>query len=164
MTIRCHRCQTEKDESDFQRNRAKPNGRQGYCRPCMNLKNAESKARHIERLRPVLAARQRAKRKADPERLAANDKRSCDKIRAACLAAYGGKCVCCGEAEPLFLAVDHIYGDGAEHRRTIGSGTSIYRWLRDHGYPRDRFQLLCHNCNMAKGFYGECPHAAARRA
>jgi hypothetical protein len=26
------------------------------------------------------------------------------------------------------------------------------------GYPKDRYQLLCHNCNMAKGFYGLCPH------
>ena len=24
-------------------------------------------------------------------------------------------------------------------------------------YPKN-LQILCHNCNMAKGFYGECPH------
>jgi hypothetical protein len=22
----------------------------------------------------------------------------------------------------------------------------------------DGFQVLCHNCNLAKGYYGECPH------
>lgn len=30
-------------------------------------------------------------------------------------------------------------------------------WLKTNGYP-DGFQTLCHNCNMAKGFYGICPH------
>lgn len=30
-------------------------------------------------------------------------------------------------------------------------------WLRRNNYPNG-FQVLCHNCNMAKGFYGKCPH------
>ncbi|MGI0024681.1 MAG: hypothetical protein ACREA4_05990, partial [Nitrososphaera sp.] len=34
--------------------------------------------------------------------------------------AYGGNlCTCCGETEPSFLTIDHIYEDGAEHRRSI---------------------------------------------
>ena len=24
------------------------------------------------------------------------------------------------------------------------------------------FQVLCHNCNMSKGFYGYCPHEKER--
>jgi hypothetical protein len=29
------------------------------------------------------------------------------------LSAYGGKCVCCGESEYKFLAIDHINGGGS---------------------------------------------------
>lgn len=30
-------------------------------------------------------------------------------------------------------------------------------WQRKNNYPKG-FQVLCHNCNLAKGFYGKCPH------
>lgn len=86
------------------------------------------------------------------------------RIRQEILVAYGGTCKCCGETEPKFLAVDHIYNDGGEHRRLIKrtAGGQFYKWLRQHGYPQDRYQLLCHNCNCAKGYYGRCPHEIAR--
>jgi hypothetical protein len=76
-------------------------------------------------------------------------------IRLAAINHYGGKCACCGETNLEFLAIDHINNDGAEHRRQVGK--MIYRWLRANNYPGG-FQVLCHNCNMAKGFYGYCPH------
>lgn len=72
------------------------------------------------------------------------------------LAAYGGKCTCCGESTPEFLVIDHINNDGAAHRKEIGA-RNIYIWLRREGYP-EGFQVLCHNCNIAKEFYGACPH------
>lgn len=74
------------------------------------------------------------------------------------LVAYGGKCKCCGETQPEVLAVDHINGGGNKHRRIVGLGKNFYSWLRKKGFPQDDFQLLCHNCNMAKSFYGICPH------
>jgi hypothetical protein len=76
--------------------------------------------------------------------------------------AYGGYvCACCGETEPLFLSIDHIECDGAEHRKKLGksaNGSGFYRWLRDNKYPPG-FQVLCMNCNhgrMRNG--GLCPH------
>jgi hypothetical protein len=82
--------------------------------------------------------------------------------------AYGGKCICCGETIPEFLTIDHINNDGAKQRKEIrpnkvrngggGSGVEFYRWLRKHGYPQDNYQLLCFNCNCAKGYFGQCPH------
>ena len=40
--------------------------------------------------------------------------------------AYGGGCVCCGVREPEFMTLDHVYDDGAAHRRTqpfsVGGG------------------------------------------
>lgn len=76
-------------------------------------------------------------------------------VRRAALNAYGSKCVCCGEAEFKFLAIDHIDGIGVKQRKAQGG--AIGHWLKKHKYPAG-FQVLCHNCNMAKGFYGGCPH------
>jgi hypothetical protein len=84
--------------------------------------------------------------------------------RAKAIEAYGGRCVCCGESEPVFLALDHVKGDGKAHRATIGGGTpNMYRWAERNGYP-PTLQLLCHNCNMAKSYNpGGCPHQIRRR-
>jgi hypothetical protein len=72
---------------------------------------------------------------------------------------YGGnlpKCACCSESHVEFLTLDHIKGDGAEHRRQITgdprkcSGHHIYAWIIKNNFP-EGFQVLCCNCNMAKG-------------
>lgn len=81
-----------------------------------------------------------------------------DRLRSEVLIAYGGTCMCCGEARPEVLAVDHINGDGSNHRRVVGAGRAFYSWLRKNGFPKDNFQLLCYNCNFAKHVYGTCPH------
>lgn len=86
-----------------------------------------------------------------------------DARRESVLAYYGSLCICCGEKEIKFLCIDHINGGGNEHRREMtknksGNGGNIYYWLVKNNFPPG-FQILCHNCNMAKGFYGECPHS-----
>lgn len=82
------------------------------------------------------------------------------KLRAQVLSAYGGVCECCGEREPRFLGVDHRNGDGAAHRASMKSSGYLYNLLKKLGYPKDRFRLLCHNCNAASGTKGVCPHSA----
>ena len=77
------------------------------------------------------------------------------KARMAAIQHYGGKCSCCGETEPKFLAIDHVGGGGNQHLKSLT--ISICAWLKKQGYPSG-FRILCHNCNMARGFYGECPH------
>ena len=72
---------------------------------------------------------------------------------------YGGdppRCACCGEHHIEFLAVDHESGGGNKHRKSAGY-RSIQHWIRLRGYPPG-FRVLCHNCNMARGFSGYCPH------
>jgi len=68
-------------------------------------------------------------------------------------------CNCCGEITYEFLCIDHINGGGRQERLTDPQkkGSGLYRWIIREGFP-DGFQILCHNCNMAKGFYGKCPH------
>lgn len=77
---------------------------------------------------------------------------------------YGGRCACCGETEPCFLAIDHIDGDGNNHRKKIGKwGSSFFKWLIANDFP-EGFQVLCHNCNMGKHLNGgECPHKSKPR-
>jgi hypothetical protein len=67
-------------------------------------------------------------------------------------------CAVCGFDDMRALCLDHINHNGAEHRAEIkqetknqgrGVGASIFRWLKNHGYP-DGFQVLCANCNMIK--------------
>jgi hypothetical protein len=69
-------------------------------------------------------------------------------------------CDCCKENHIEFLAIDHIDGGGREHRKKIGNG-HMAAWLIRNGFPKG-FKVLCHNCNMAKGFYKQCPHQKAR--
>lgn len=118
------------------------------CVPCAPAHQRETKLRSWNRLvvrRPQVAARER-RRSRDKQR----------QLRLDAIEAYGGACKCCGETIYEFLSVDHEDGRGSEHRRSIGRAT-IYRWLRQNGYPRG-FRLLCHNCNASLGHYGVCPH------
>ena len=66
-------------------------------------------------------------------------------------------CRCCGEKTYEFLSIDHINGRGSITREEIGKSGGLYRWIKKNKYPKG-FQILCNNCNMAKGFYGICPH------
>jgi len=69
------------------------------------------------------------------------------------------KCMClgCNESHIEFLSIDHINGGGNKQRKKIGFGSDTYYWIIKHDFPEE-FQILCHNCNLAKGFYGICPH------
>jgi hypothetical protein len=59
-----------------------------------------------------------------------------------------------------------LWHDGAAHRKELlsrgiargNTTTSVYDDVIKQGFPKDRFRLLCHNCNCARGYYGYCPH------
>ena len=108
------------------------------------------------------------KRGKDRERVLALDRKSTNlrrqRIKEECFNAYGGyKCVCCGEAEPNFLTLDHINNDGGEFRkkefgRRNAAGYFTYAWLRRNGYPPE-VQVMCMNCQHGKLMNdGVCPH------
>jgi len=67
------------------------------------------------------------------------------------------KCACCGEMEIHFLSLDHKNNDGYTHRKIIGFGRQFYSWIKRNNFP-PIFQVLCMNCNFAKGKLGYCPH------
>ncbi len=81
------------------------------------------------------------------------------KLRRKVLALYGNQCICCGESQYEFLSLDHVNGGGRKHRENINKGGhTFYAWLLKQEYQPNVYQILCHNCNLAKGFYGQCPH------
>lgn len=81
-----------------------------------------------------------------------------DSVRNELFIQYGNECVCCKETEKSFLTIDHIYNDGQLDKPVGRGGCKLYDFLRRNNYPKDRYQLLCYNCNFAKAFYGKCPH------
>lgn len=111
----------------------------------------------------VAAQRTREWRERNLEHAKAMVERNRQALRDRVFAAYGGyRCACCGETEPMFLSLDHINNDGAEHRRSIGQngrgGMKVYQWIARNGFP-DGFQVLCMNCNCGKARNGGvCPH------
>lgn len=61
------------------------------------------------------------------------------------------KCAQCGELRIACLSIDHIQGDGAEHKKLIGgkTGTQFYLYIEEN-YDPDRYQVLCMNCQWIK--------------
>jgi hypothetical protein len=87
-------------------------------------------------------------------------KASNERTRLTVLAHYSHgtlRCACCGQDKLAFLALDHIAGGGAIHRKEIGGGANFYRWLIKSRFPPG-LEVKCHNCNLAKSAYGSCPH------
>ena len=71
----------------------------------------------------------------------------------------GGKCACCGETEMKFLCLDHIKGGGRREYSKVTGPLTLYRQVKKEGFPKDKYRVLCWNCNSALGFYGSCPHS-----
>lgn len=70
---------------------------------------------------------------------------------------YGGnppKCACCNESHIEFLELDHVNGGGNKDRKKLFKyyigGSMFYDLLIKNNFP-DGFQVLCSNCNKAKG-------------
>ena len=122
--------------------------------------SATSVARRTPSQKQRIADKNREWVSANRDRARENNRRERDRVRIQTLEAYGSNCQCCGERRKEFLSIDHIRNDGAEERRRLKTraGLPFYRWLRKQGYPAG-YQVLCFNCNMAKGIWGYCPHA-----
>jgi hypothetical protein len=150
----CTKCGSTKPISEFY---AKDYGRHGVAAECKLCTRGRTKKRYTEKhdeVREKDNTYQRAKRV---------------EIREATYLAYGGyKCACCGEADKMFLTLDHINNDGADFRRMLvgsqakGGGYVTYRWLAVRGFPPG-YQVLCMNCNYGKRMNGGvCPHQERR--
>jgi hypothetical protein len=142
----CTKCGAVRTEDEFY-------SCKNICRLCRKQYNKEYRAKNRE----IHNARNREYISKNRQAFRDMVNRSHRKLREDVIKAYGGMCSCCGESRYAFLALDHIHGGGTQHRKIIKS-RNLYTQLRRDGYPKGEYQVLCHNCNMAKGFYGSCPH------
>ena len=75
-----------------------------------------------------------------------------DKLKTDMVNAYGGKCLHCNIKDPEVLVLDHIHDDAKEDRlkNNHTGGYFMYAKLKKLGWPKNNYQLLCHNCNYKK--------------
>lgn len=149
----CSLCGIWKHKSFFYKNHKTKSGIRSNCKPCdisrsINYHKSNPDIVHACQKRDL--ARNGTRR-----RLKRNE--SCRKIRLEVLSAYGNKCSCCGDSHVEFLTLDHIYGGGGMHRQRLGA-RGVYYEIKKLGYPKDKYQLLCMNCNFATRWGKTCPH------
>jgi len=151
---RCSRCKKVKRIVDFHKGGLK-NGRNCWCKKCVSLFYQLKRKEDPQKFRD----RQKQWRMKNLEKSKILSRRSQQKVRLLILKAYGNKCVCCGEREEKFLHLDHVNNDGVKHRKknNLHGGSALYYYAKRNNYPKN-LQLLCANCNLAKGHYGKCPH------
>ena len=72
------------------------------------------------------------------------------------------QCACCGMVDIEFLTLDHLENDGSTEKRELNckrGGWQFYNKIRKmKGFDKSRYQILCFNCNIARGTLGICPH------
>lgn len=157
----CCTCGKWKAFTEFRIPRDTKSGYSGRCKDCYRLYHREYMQKKYSDPKKREQRKVRSQAWRDKNRLWFR-KRARDyarKVRMECLLAYGGnppKCSCCGESNFEFLAIDHTENNGAEDRKNR-KATAITHQLRREGYPSG-YQVLCHNCNLAKAFYDVCPH------
>ena len=152
----CPKCKETKPLTEFYQRknyRWESEKHQGYCKSCVSVRTKE----HYQKNKSKYQKKESDRRKKLGNVLLEQRREARRKYRENVIKQYGGECVCCGETEFKFLAIDHIKGGGRKHLKEIGGASSLIYWLKKNGYPKG-FQILCYNCNMAKGLYGKCPH------
>lgn len=154
----CSMCKQEKPISEFPKRNDTKKSVRGYCRECSRQYHRKwwKKTAPI-RLEYSQKWYANNREKVIKQKVSGNLKYR-RLARLDCIAHYSnGKncCDCCGEKNIEFLAIDHIDGGGGKHRKILKEYIPLY--LKKKGFPKG-FRILCHNCNMSKGFYGYCPH------
>lgn len=156
--IACNGCDEPRLRSDFHADRSKATGHTTICKACVSAR--QKAARELEG--EAGRERRRAYFREYARRTSAGRKLKYRAMRAEGIRRYGSRCACCGETHSEFLTFDHVGEWGDEHRANDTLATTIVLWLHRNDYPQDgRFQLLCWNCNCARGTYGYCPHERA---
>jgi hypothetical protein len=140
----CKTCSTEKELSYYSKRNSSRDGYRNICKSCMNAQ-ARTRFQNPETLE---------RKRNSSKKFAKKWRKS---LREEVLEAYGNRCTCCGEDTLEFLTIDHIHNDGHLERKMMRQG-KFYSELKKRNFPRDRYQILCWNCNAAKAYYGVCPH------
>ena len=151
----CSKCGCEKLTQEFSLDKSKIDDLRSDCKECRKKITSIYRAGHRFQLRGKGSEYYGR----NSEYIKATAKERYLLLRLAAIHAYGGECACCGEKRFEFLAIDHIKGGGRKDRARFKNNHYVwYRYLRDNEWPQGEYQILCHNCNASKGYYGACPH------
>jgi hypothetical protein len=149
----CRKCNQMLSAHSFGKDPKAKTGLRAWCKECNRTYQREWRRRNKEKINERIRKRYKTQRASMTE----PTRRYRSRLRRQAIKAYGAQCQCCQETHIEFLAIDHINGGGAHHRKSLG-GKNFYLWLKEQGYPQDEFRCLCHNCNASLGLYGYCPH------
>lgn len=144
------------------------------CKQCMRKKSAEWRRLYPDETKEAcrkwnsdhrerVSGQKRAYYKRNSARIkkrwAEFSKKKKSELRSEMLLAYGSICSCCGESNPAFLTIEHLRGGGKRHMVSCGGYLGMLRDLKQRGWPKDDYTILCYNCNCAKAKRGGiCPH------
>ena len=161
----CTKCGLAKEEEEFYLFK-KRNYRNSYCKACSNSISKQSRIKYKEANGVAYSTEWKRKDSEHRERSNAWDRRRNQEIKLQLISGYGGKCVCCGESNPVFLTLEHKNHDGQEHRKSLGGskhsgGMKIYKDVINRGFPSE-YTILCMNCNFAEKDGRLCPHKVSR--
>jgi len=84
------------------------------------------------------------------EREKTKNREAAKKARKEIIAHMGGCCTKCGFDDWRALQADHVNDDGAQDRKKRGH--TPHALLRDIKQHKDKYQLLCANCNWIKRY------------
>lgn len=161
---KCTRCLIEKSLDDFYNHKASSDGKMSWCKTCRRETRGKENARRRELYANDMEWRDKKRasdRQAYQRRKTEAQEHQRSKYRSmkeTIFERYGGKCECCGETRKEFFAIDHVFGGGTRARREQRHNQSLYLMLSKCEERLKEYRILCHNCNMSKGFYGYCPH------
>jgi hypothetical protein len=145
LSISCVECGIERKarRADVERSR--------YCRPCGIRKSWDVRGRKTpEQKRETQKAWYKENREyADKNSTAWREQKRLEVIEF-----LGGKCNHCGIIDPIVLHIDHVNDDGAKERKQLKRGYAGFLVKILNGkLPKDRYQLLCCNCNWRKEYF-----------
>ena len=148
-SVPCVRCTRVRIYTDYD---LKKNHVSDLCQPCSVAEYNERRPRKTKCEKKKSAKEWFKKNK---KRLAIYGSEYREKIRLEMIAAYGGKCVKCGESDHIVLVLDHINDDAKEDKRlnNHSGGYKMYMYLRRNNWPKGKHQLMCHNCNFKKEYF-----------
>ena len=136
------------------------------CRRCLDLANNRRKAKYNSKKNSIICMLCLSKPRYNNHTMCLdclNYKTTYRlNIKLEAFKAYGGNKCACGDcplsivSDHKFLAIDHIYNNRDQQKRS--RGYDLYLWLRKQQYPHG-YRVLCHNCNSGRQLNnGFCPH------
>lgn len=164
----CSLCKSDLHISNFFKIKGRGDGYSYSCRSCrkelnsqywkenkdkINEYNKKWRDKNLERVN----ARRMKNYYANREHKLSKMKEYYANLKSSIFNAYNNECSCCKENKREFLCIDHIHGGGNKDRKS-SNPKAVYIRIKKEGFPKDKYRLLCHNCNMSIGFFGYCPH------